>query len=435
MSQGWFESFAGRRVLLLQGPMGSFFRRLSQDLSLAGAQVFKVNFNGGDWLFYPTGAMNYRAPMSQWPAWLQTRLEDLQIDLILLFGDCRPVHQAALRVARKLGIEVGVFEEGYIRPNFVTLERLGVNGHSTLPRTSAHYAAKDSGPPAAEHPVGHTFSAMAWQAVSYGLAAWLGRIAFRHYTHHRPIGVQEALRWVRSGWRKAWYGWHERGHLDILRIQADHRYFLVPLQVFNDSQVQVHAQFRDVAQFIEHVVRSFAQHAPADTLLVLKHHPMDRGHVDYTRLIRALAQTHQVLRRVVYLHDQHLPTLLRHARGVVVINSTAGMAALHHGVPTLACGSAVYDLPDLTYQGSLDDFWIAAPYAAPDPVLYRQFRGYLIESTQLNGSFYRPLGVAETRSGLVWPQVPLLTLDARSDAPSRERASPKMRATVPSLTP
>lgn len=431
MNQGEFQAFAGRRVLLLQGPVGSFFNRLSQDLTCSGAQVFKVNFHAGDWLFYPRNAMSYRKPMAQWPAWLQAQVEHLRIDLIFLFGDCRPIHRAALQVAQRLGVEVGVFEEGYIRPNFVTLERLGVNGHSSLLRTGNQFCPEDTSLPAIEHPVGHTFAAMAWQAFAYGLAAWVGRGAFRHYTHHRALDVAEALRWVRSAWRKIWFAWHERGHLDLLRAAADRRYYLVPLQVFNDSQVMVHAGFKDVPQFIDCVVRSFASHAPPDTLLVLKHHPMDRGHVDYTRLIHHLAQSHQVLSRVLYLHDPHLPTLLRHARGVVVINSTAGMTALHHGIPTIACGSAIYDLPGLTYQGFLDDFWAAAPYSAPDPLCYHRFRRHVIERTQLNGSFYRPLRVAGTRSGLVWPQAAAMTAAAKTGAAKQE----PVRARAPALTP
>jgi hypothetical protein len=68
-----------------------------------------VNFHAGDWLFYPRNAMSYRKPMAQWPAWLQAQVEHLRIDLIFLFGDCRPIHRAALQVAQRLGVEVGVF--------------------------------------------------------------------------------------------------------------------------------------------------------------------------------------------------------------------------------------------------------------------------------------------------------------------------------------
>ena len=39
-------------VLLLQGPVGPFFSRIAEDLSQRGFVVHKINFNGGDKLFY-----------------------------------------------------------------------------------------------------------------------------------------------------------------------------------------------------------------------------------------------------------------------------------------------------------------------------------------------------------------------------------------------
>ncbi len=54
MIAGGLDALSGKRVLLLQSPVGPFFRRLAQDLRWVGAQVCKVNFNGGDLLFYPS---------------------------------------------------------------------------------------------------------------------------------------------------------------------------------------------------------------------------------------------------------------------------------------------------------------------------------------------------------------------------------------------
>jgi len=116
---------------------------------------------------------------------------------------------------------------------------------------------------------------------------------------------------------------------------------------------------------------------------------MDRAYRDYTRLIRSLAQRHGAVDRIRYIHDQHLPTLFAHARGAVVVNSTAGLAAVHQGVPTKVLGQAIYDLPGLVWQHGLDEFWAAATRALVDRELYLRFRGYLIRTCQTNASFYR----------------------------------------------
>lgn len=400
VSQG-IQAFAGKRVLLLQGPVGPFFRNLAQALRQVGATVHKINFNAGDWLFYPRGAVNYRGRMEGWPAWFRARVREWRIDTVFLFGDCRPIHQKAHAVATELGLEIGVFEEGYVRPNYVTLERHGVNGHSQLARDPAGFIRADEEMPQ-EIEVGRTYWPMVWHGVRYFVAGALGRPIFPFYRHHRPLTLLEALPWVRSAYRKLWYRLAERHQqADLTGPQAG-RYFLAPLQVFNDAQITVHADLDDVAHFIEDSIESFARFAPVDTLLVFKHHPMDRGYTDYARLIKTLSRRHGIGQRVRYIHDQHLPTLMQHARGVVVVNSTVGISALWQGVPTKACGNAIYDVPGLTFQGSLDEFWKAAAQARPDPLLYQRFHRHVVNSTQLNGSFYKPMRVPGAMAGLLW---------------------------------
>jgi capsular polysaccharide export protein len=395
------EALSGKRVLLLQGPVGPFFARFAADLRAADAEVFKVNFNLGDWFFYRRGAFNYRGTMEDWPAWLEERLRSLRIDVVFMFGDCRPVHQAAHAVVARLGLELGVFEEGYVRPDHVTLERAGVNGYSRMPRTPEAYR---QGAPASREvlPVGNAYWHMVHWGFWYFTVGGLGKPFFPHYVHHRPLTIVEALPWIRSVWRKQWYRWKESSRQDQLTSELSRRYFLAPLQVFNDAQVTVHAGLAGVEEFIEITIASFARRAPADTMLVFKHHPMDRGYRDYARRIRQLARERNIEARVLYIHDQHLPTLLDHARGVVLVNSTVGMSALHHGAPTIVLGRAIYDMPGLTYRGSLDDFWAAAPECKPDRALFERFRSRLIAETQINGSFYKPVPGAKTFSGLVF---------------------------------
>lgn len=401
MIQGGIEAFAGKNVLLLQGPVGPFFARLARDLRQAGATVFKINFNAGDWLFYPSGAHNYRGTMEDWPAFFREQVRAWQIDTVLLFGDCRPIHRAAHTIATEMKLEIGVFEEGYIRPNYITLERFGVNDNSRLPRT---VDIRKEEPPETPHalPVTKPYWHMIRLGFLYFGVGALGKPWFPHYRHHRPLSLLEGLFWIRALWRKWWYRWKERGMQDRLTGQWKDRFFLVPLQVHNDAQIIVHADLGSIPHFIEMTIQSFVRHAPSDTILVFKHHPMDRGYSDYTKLIRQIAQETGVTRRVHYVHDLHVPTLLNHARGVVVINSTVGLSAIHHGTPTKVCGRALYDMRGLTFQGRLDRFWKAAAKSRPDQELYKRFRKHLIARTQLNGNFYRPLKMKHSACGLVW---------------------------------
>ena len=112
-----------RNVLLLQGPVGPFFKKLATDLEKQGHNVVKVNLNGGDWFFYHgSNVLNFRDDTAVWPFWIESVMVGRQIDRIYLFGDCRSYHRQAITIARRLNIDVFVFEEGYIRPNYITLE-------------------------------------------------------------------------------------------------------------------------------------------------------------------------------------------------------------------------------------------------------------------------------------------------------------------------
>ena len=401
-----FDSFKGKRVLLLQGPVGPFFWRFARDLQWAGAQVCKVNFNGGDWLFYPFGSINFYGRMEQWPVFFARIIEQRKIDVVLLLGDCRPVHAVIHDIASRLGVDVGVFEEGYVRPDYITLEAAGVNGYSRLPRSPIFYLNARTQPTPEPMRTANTFSFAILWAVLYYLASAVLSPLFRHYRHHRPLNPLEALPWVRSLWRKVFFQTKERRILAQLTSTLSGNYFLVPLQVHNDAQIRVHSKFASVHEFILQTMQSFAENAPSSTLLVIKHHPLDRGYRDYGKLIRKEADRLGIADRVMVIHDQHLPALLEHARGVVVINSTVGFSSVHHDTPVIVCGSAVYDMQGLTFQGELDTFWQSAQNETIDRNLYWKFRDYLIAQTQLNGNFYNRMNVPGSHSGLMWRPVP-----------------------------
>ncbi|PWY55461.1 capsular biosynthesis protein [Legionella qingyii] len=393
--------FQGKNILLLQGPVGPFFAHLAASLKAQGARVYKINFNAGDCFFFLFGAVTYRQSIEEWPLWLEDFLQRFDIDIIFQYGDCRPIHRIATEIAARHGIEVAVFEEGYIRPNFVTLEYMGVNANSHaithFHPTEEQYQEFQY----QEQQIGRAYWQMVWYGFCYFTVGGIGKFLFKNNVHHRPLTILEAGVWLRSAWRKYWYKWREADIEQQLLGVLRKRYFLVPLQVFSDYQVTAHSGFKEVEQFIELIIDSFAQGSMNDTFLVFKHHPMDRGYVNYTDVIRRLAIKAQIKERVMYIHDQHLPSLLENALGVVVINSSVGISALHHNVPTFVCGDCFYNIPGLTYQGTLDDFWISASHTAVDRDLYKKFLNFIITKTQLNGSFYKKFKKETSFAGLI----------------------------------
>lgn len=124
-----------RSFLFLQGVCSPFFARLADRLKADGHRVFRINFNAGDWLYWGgRPAWNYRGHISGLRDFLDDKYRKFDISDQILFGDRRPVHRPAVNHGEVCGVRTHVFEEGYFRPYWVTLEREGVNGHSLLPR-------------------------------------------------------------------------------------------------------------------------------------------------------------------------------------------------------------------------------------------------------------------------------------------------------------
>lgn len=389
-----------REFLFLQGLAGPFFSRLGQALYRAGHGVHRVNFNGGDKAYWHLpNAVDYRGNGQGWPFFLLRLLERRGITDVVLFGDCRPLHAEAIALARRRGLRIHVFEEGYIRPDFVTLEGGGVNGHSGLSRDPDHYlrAARDLPPLPSFPAVPSAFSRRAREDLIYNIASVALTPLFPGYRTHRPWHIlHEYLGWGLRLLRGP--AERQRSNETLAQLDADGRpYFVFPLQLDCDYQIRVHSRFEGMQAAIERVLASFAAHAPADTLLVVKGHPLDNGLTDWGRRTRVVADRLGIADRMLFLETADIDLLVRPARGLVTVNSTTGTLSLRHGVPTTVLGDAVYDIPRITHQTGLDLFWTDP--IAPDMQVFDAFRRVLIDRCLVHGGYFSEEGLSMLVSG------------------------------------
>ena len=94
--------------------------------------------------------------------------------------------------------------------------------------------------------------------------------------------------------------------------------------------------------------------------------------------------------RVHFVRGGKLAGLLNHARTAVTVNSTAAQQALWRGLPLKTFGAAVYAKPEFVSIQSLPEFF--ANPSRPDSRAYRDYRHYLLETSQITGGFYSALG-------------------------------------------
>lgn len=385
-----------RRFLFLQGPHGPFFWQLGRMLRAAGAGVWRAGFNAGDRAFWPGGA-DYIActgAPDSWPQDFARLIETHAITDIVLYGDTRPIHAQAIAIARQRGLGVHVFEEGYLRPFWVTYERGGTNGHSRLVETTiaqmrAALAQSDLDVPEPPARWGDMRQHVFYGALYHWFVLFRNR-GYPHFRTHRDLSVARET-WLYTRRLLLMPALAVERISASLRIRLSGRpYHLVLLQLEHDASFRQHSPFERMADFIRPVIAGFAEGAPPHHLLVFKAHPLENGRSPLRQLIHGLAAAHGVADRVHYVGGGKLARLLDHARSAVTVNSTAGQQVLWRGIPLRVMGAAVYAKPELVSDAPLPAFFRQP--GRPDTGAYRDFRRYLLETSQIPGGFYSARG-------------------------------------------
>jgi capsular polysaccharide export protein len=385
---------AGKNILLLQGPIGPFFAYFRTALLDAGAHCFKINFNKGDAFFSMDHPVtDYEGTPAAWRDFLSRYVRDNRIDMIVVYGDQRFYHRAAREIADLHDIRYFAFEEGYVRPGYVTFEEFGNNANSQFPAWfNKAYDAGEITEVDIPSPldVGYTFGGQIWNAIAYYVVKDWKYTGFRTVSHHRPGNwFTEMNAWIITWFQKQITKRAEAGFIDRLKAvkaRTDAPVYFVPLQVAVDSQILYHSRFDGMKDFMEDVFISFQRHAPENAIIVLKHHPMDRGFNHYGSFIKELASKYGVEDRIHYVFDVDLDELFEITEACVTVNSTVGLIALKKGVPVIALGKAMFCDAGLTFDGNLDSFWKEA--GDVDHEKLAMFEKVLIGKTLIPGSFY-----------------------------------------------
>ncbi|MDP3194790.1 capsule biosynthesis protein [Tabrizicola sp.] len=416
-----------RRFLFLQGPHGPWFHRLADLLRTTGAKVWRVGFNLGDRAFWPgPDYIAFKDSHDRWPDRCATLLDQHQITDLVVYGDTRPIHAQAIRLARDRGITVHVFEEGYLRPYWVTYERGGSNGHSQLmqldvPQMRAAMERVDPDLPDVPATWGDMREHMFWGAIYHGFVALGGR-AYRNFRPHRALTVWQEFQL--HLWRFLLMPLHRlERRLATFRIRrGGFPYHLAILQLEHDASFKDHSPFASMTDFLAVVIDGFDRGAPTHHHLVFKAHPLEDGRIPILPAIRRLAAERGLADRVHFVRGGKLAQLLNDARSAVTVNSTAGQQALWRGLPLRTFGDAVYAKPEFVSSQPLEDFF-ATPQR-PDTRAYRDYRQFLLETSQLVGGFYSARGrrrlLRQVVDLMLAPEDPYQALTSGKAAPRQQ---------------
>ncbi|MBO9479414.1 capsular biosynthesis protein [Shimia sp. R11_0] len=382
------------RLLLLQGPVGPFFKELALELENQGAEVQHMVFGPHDSAY--TARSCAVAAVSDLTGFQKelTQILKTGIDVVVLFGSERPAHKIARHIADLTNTPVVCFEEGYIRPGFITCEFGGNNASSPIAKWDLSELDRSQ----TSRRKGTNFKGF-WPMVWYGFNVYLRRGLFanrrqREYFHRELPLTSEAFHWSRNVFRKYVIGPRHHAVLRSLTQKHSGNIFVVALQVPSDANILKAAKGWNTPKLVERSIGSFARHAPATAQLVFKIHPMARGHSNDQELINKTARKHGIQDRVKVVHEGSIAELMGHTSGMLTINSTSGLSALHHGVPVLVFGQSIFTHSQLVslYQSNedIDRFWTAG-FTAPAEVR-QAFLHKIEENSLVPGDFYAANG-------------------------------------------
>jgi len=378
-----FQKLDRRAFLFLQGPPGPLLHQLATAMRGGGMKVERINICAGDAVDWPEPATDFRGRFRDWPVFFDNFLREHQITDILLFGDCRPYHFSARRVAALRGVRTYVLEEGYLRPHWMTLELDGVNGHSRLSRNKEWVLEQAKGLPLESYlpPVTADFRRRVRDTARHYIAVHAGKFAYPFYRTHRPgSALLDAVGW---GWKYLVSGLRQRQTAQVLTRLHGKPFFLHPLQLSGDYQIRSHSPFPDMRSATAYVMESFARHAPDEAHLLIKAHPFDSSLFNWRRYIDRRARRLGIRQRVHFIDGGQLDQLAADAAGMVCVNSTSATLALAAGRPVCTLGEAIYNVPGLTFPRHLDEFWTDP--VPPEPGLYGAFRRVLVDRCLVRG--------------------------------------------------
>jgi capsular polysaccharide export protein len=414
--------------LFLQGPHGPFFNRLGRMLRLGGATVWRVGFNAGDraFWFHPASYIPYKGNAAEWPARFETLLTEKGVTDIALYGDTRGIHARAVEIAKARGITVHVFEEGYMRPYWVTYERGGSNGNSKLMDMSLTNMQTALSQTDLDAPMPPAHWGDMRQHVFYGaLYHWFVMFRngdYKNFKPHRDLPVTKEFQLYLKRLLLMPLQAVER-RIATLRVRnGGFPYHLALLQLEHDSSFQQHSPFDTMTDFLDVVLKGFATGAPQHHHLVFKAHPLEDGRVAVRHELKRLSKHYGISDRVHYIRGGKLARLLDDARTAVTVNSTAGQQVLWRGIPLKTFGAAVYAKPEFVSDLPIADFFGTA--TRPDTRAYRDYRRYLLETSQIPGGFYSTRGRRQLMRQLVdmmlSPEDPYDALKSGTAAPRQQ---------------
>jgi capsular polysaccharide export protein len=383
--------------LFLQGMQSSFFKRVGDNLTAKNCRVSRINFCLGDWIFWSgKNSVSFRGRISDWKDYIDSFLDANGVTDIILVGEQRKYHDAAIIAAKERGVRVVATDFGYLRPDWIAIELNGMNGSSLLPRNieqihqiNNNLSQVDLGPVFDDGEIKRILCDLV-----YSFSTLVDVLFFPYYVQSdmRPQPAK-GLFYSFIKWGKLLINYSSTKKFVDLVGEGETSFFLFAMQLEHDFQIVKYSHYNDLIEPIEEVVYSFSKLGNNESKLIFKNHPCDLGIRNWKVIIAQLAMKYGIDDRVYFIDGGvSLDKLLKNCSGLVTVNSTSGLRSLQLGCPVKSLSSAIYSMPGLTFQGDLDDFWEKP--IKPDQNNVAAFVNVIASKLHIRGLFFNEPGMS-----------------------------------------
>lgn len=394
-----------RRILLVQTDWEMGLASFANDLEDSGHEVYKIVLNASDYFYKlkKIKTLTYRSTLENFEVWLESVIDEKEIDTLIVYNPYRPFNKVACTVAGKKGLGLVQFDQGLLRPLHVSVFYGADFPFQEIQDLWENEELRgDWQAPTVPHPELSVSTARKnfFFALSV-LFALIFSFRFPHYKDQQKMSLRKHLLAVLlNGYRFLLRSGEAFKYVPKLVGPWSGKFFLVPLQLEHDVQIQINSPYSKVDEMIDEVADSFEAYAAPEDRLIFKIHPLDRGYKTFKKKFATIQE--RIGKDRVFLVDRvPLSVLLDRAKGVITVNSTVGLTALRHLTPVKTLGKAFYDVKGLTFSGKLDEFW--KNHQRPKSEDVRQFINMLEMTVQGRGTLSRKCYLNAGHAGILWP--------------------------------
>ncbi|ELI9681859.1 hypothetical protein RIX33_001511 [Vibrio vulnificus] len=242
----------------------------------------------------------------------------INIESVVIWNYSNAINSFLRYHCQNKGIKLNVIENGFFRPNTITLDYNGLNVDSRFYLTGEGIQEKN------KYNVNCSFGLVSVKSYIYFRVFELISMSKINGAHF-PLSLLYLLRRKKSHSQRM-------QHIDSKYDLDFGPYYFLPLQLLTDSQNVFYANF----QSHEEVINSAIGLIGSDKTLVVKPHPLDFG-INLDELRNRFGNSK------IFFTDEDTETLLVNSICVICVNSTVGFEAL-------CCGKNVHLLGQAMYQ-------------------------------------------------------------------------------------